>query len=192
MKKRYLLTLLIISGLLLSYFYEPSLDTFSPAHESIQSDPINFYLKNLETRTFNADGIHSNSISSHYAVQHTKKKQIILDQPTMQIALNMAPWTAKAEKGLSSENMKKITLQNQVTLSRSDGMADISTEILVFDSTDEVAYTQSAVEILAKGSKTNADGVSIDLAKEIIHLKKHVKTYYVPEAASHSRHHSKS
>lgn len=188
MKKRYLLTLLIIVGIIFSYFYEPSLESLIPQAEIADTTrPLNFYLEDLETRTFNTEGVHTYTLNSIYAVQHVGEKQVILDKPIMHIALHMAPWTATAEKGISSDNQKKITLSDGVRLSRTDGNANVRTEILVLDSQDEVAYTQSAVEILAYGSKTTADGVFVDLTKEVIHLKDNVNTYYVPEAARSRR-----
>lgn len=184
MKKRYLLIALILSGLVFSYLYEPSLNTLASRQGVADTAaPLNFYMKDLETRTFNAVGEHTNTLTSIYATQQTGREEIQLEQPVMLIALHAAPWTAHANKGISSKNMKKISLKDDVLLSRIDGIADVTTETLVFDSTDEVAYTPSPVEILARGSRTTANGVFIDLNREIIHLKNKVRTHYVPEVA---------
>jgi LPS export ABC transporter protein LptC len=187
MKKRYLLSLVVLSGITFSYFYEPNIHTFT-SDTLPQSTPLSFYLKKLETRSFNQLGQHTNTLSSIYAYQRANNKSIYFDLPEMQIALQSAPWIAHATNGLSSENQKRITLSDSVVLSRFDGIADVSTETLVFDSKDEVAYTESAVEILARGSKTQADGVHIDLNNEVIHLRNNVKTYYVPENTRRHRH----
>ena len=114
---------------------------------------------------------------------NARQKEILLEQPVMLIGLQAAPWSAHALKGISSEDQKKISLQNDVLLSRVDGIADVNTQTLVFDSREEVAYTQSPVEILARGSRTTANGVFIDLNREIIHLKDKVRTYYEPEVS---------
>ena len=184
MKKRYLLIALTLAGLAFSYLYEPSLSTLGSRPGATDTDTtLNFYMKDLETRTFNAAGEHTNTLTSIYATQQAGKQEIQLEQPVMLIALHAAPWTAHANKGVSSSNMKKISLNDDVLLSRIDGIADIKTEKLVFDSTDEVAYTPSPVEILARGSKTTANGVFIDLNREIIQLKDKVRTHYAPEVA---------
>lgn len=184
MKKRYILVALMLGALAFSYFYEPSLDSLPvPRGSEESSQALDFYIRDLETRSFNTDGTHTNTLSSILATQQDGQKEILLEQPVMLIALHLAPWTAHAEKGTSSADQKKISLQNDVLLSRTDGVADVKTGILVFDSQAERAYTESPVEILARGSRTTADGVSIDLNREIIHLNNNVRTYYVPEAA---------
>lgn len=181
-KKRLLLALLALAGLIFSYYYEPSLDALTSSNKQMaKSDSLNFYLRHLETRTFNLKGQHTNTLKSKNAFQLEGRNQIILEQPKMDIALNMAPWVATAETGTTSANLKKITLSDNVKLSRIDGIADVTTEKLVFDSADEVAYTTSAVKILARGSETTADGVHVDLNREIIQLKNNVRTYYAPD-----------
>lgn len=190
MKKPLLLIFLMLGGLVLSYYYEPSMDSLAISRTATyKTDPatLNFYLRNLETRTFNAQGVHTNTLSTPYATQLAGQQHIVLEHPQMLIALHMAPWVANADHGLTSDNLKKVTFTKNVNLSRTDGIADVSTESLVFDGKDEVAYTQSAVQILARGSKTTADGVHIDLNREIIQLKDNVKTYYAPEASRSHR-----
>ena len=172
----------MLAGLVLSYFYEPSLNTLSDKNDlNAGNQALNFYMKDMETRTFNTSGIHTNTLSSIYATQLAGQEEIHLEQPVMLIALNLAPWTAHANTGITSSDLKKISLKNDVLLSRIDGIADIKTETLVFNSSKEIAYTRSPVEILARGSRTTAKGIHIDLNKEVIHLRNHVKTYYAPE-----------
>ncbi len=186
MKRRLLLIFVILSSIVLSYYYEPDMSTFvDKTKNNNQTAETNFYLRNLETRTFNLQGLHTNTLTAMNATQLDGQKQISLDHPQMLIGLQLAPWAANAVYGVTNENLKKVTFQENVKLSRIDGVADVSTEILVFDSTDEVAYTQSPVQILARGSETTADGVHIDLKREIIQLKNNVKTYYAPQKPDH-------
>lgn len=188
MKKSLLLVLLMLIGLILSYYYEPSVNSLaSGTSKKADATSLNFYLRDVETRTFNTEGIHTNTLITNNATQLTGEKEIILSHPQMQIALHETPWTANADIGRTNDSMKKIILNGNVMLSRTDGIADVSTETLVLDSKDEVAYTQSAVQIQARGSKTVADSIHIDLNREIIHLKNHVKTYYAPKNP-HSNH----
>lgn len=179
MIKRIAISSIILTSLLLGYFFEPG-ERILPNQSITTKKDINFYLDDIESRSFNQAGIHTNTLTTPYAAQYTGQSEIQMQQPHLLIALNAIPWLAEAKIGITSANQKMITLSEDVTLVRSDGTADVHTEKLIFDSATEVAYTPSPVAIYARGSKTFADGIHIDLNHEIIQLKNHVRTYYAP------------
>jgi len=179
MKKKIAIAAILLLGLFLAYFFEPNSYHLEQA-STTKTKNIHFYMQDIESRSFTKEGIHNNTLITPYAVEFQGEGKIRMKKPQLHIGFDKSTWLADANEGITSANLKKITLSDSVTIARADGMADIHTERLVFDSTDEVAYTLAPVKIFARGSQTMADGIHIDLNHEVIKLKNNVRTYYAP------------
>lgn len=180
MKKWIVITLLVTVGLFVSYHGLKPAGLF--VHKRDVSSQQRFYLVDLETRSFDETGQLTQILLTDKASQQINRQEIRLSKLELRTGgEGDKRWLATADSGLTYPELDRMTLESNVRLSNPGHNTEIETELLMFDGTKEIAYSDKPIRIQAMGSETSATGIHIDFREETVQLKHNVKTYYDPK-----------
>ena len=180
MNKRFLFTLLIITGLLAGYYEFQLPNLTDPDKISDRPPSLKFYASDITSLSFDKKGQLNTQLNSPYTSHQEGSEFVNFEQPIL-TTFNPAPeWLANAEYGEVNRKNKIITLKKSVVLSKIDTKKKASTDKLFIDTKKKIAYSSSKVKILSKSSIITAKGMHIDFNNETFHLQSNVNAHYVP------------
>jgi len=151
-----------------------------------------FYMKEVETREFDAQGKLHYQLSTpqvtHYQVHPdgpTDGDYTLIEQPDMGFydAEGAAPWLVNAKTGRSETNGQLIRLLDNVLIQQqtpNQGLIQITTTELRVRPSEQFAETDKAVKMRSAKGQIDAIGMDADLAQSRLQLKSQVKAVYDP------------
>jgi lipopolysaccharide export system protein LptC len=151
-----------------------------------------FYMKEVETREFDAQGKLHYQLSTpqvtHYQVHPdgpTEGDYTLIEKPDMGFfdAEGTAPWLVTAETGRSETNGQLIRLLDNVLIKQqtpTQGLIQITTTELRVRASEQFAETDKAVKMRSAKGQIDAIGMDADLAQSRLQLKSQVKAVYDP------------
>jgi lipopolysaccharide export system protein LptC len=152
-----------------------------------------FYMKQVETREFDAQGKLHYQLSTpqvtHYQVHPDGPSDgdyTLIERPDMgfyDADETAAPWLVTAETGRSETNGQLIHLLDNVLVQQqtpSQGLIQITTSELRVRAKEQFAETDKAVKMRSAKGQIDAIGMDADLAQSRLQLKSQVKAVYDP------------
>jgi lipopolysaccharide export system protein LptC len=152
-----------------------------------------FYMKQVETREFDAQGKLHYQLSTpqvtHYQVNPDGPSDgdyTLIERPDMgfyDADETTAPWLVTAETGRSETNGQLIRLLDNVLVQQqtpSQGLIQITTSELRVRAKEQFAETDKAVKMRSAKGQIDAIGMDADLAQSRLQLKSQVKAVYDP------------
>jgi lipopolysaccharide export system protein LptC len=152
-----------------------------------------FYMKQVETREFDAQGKLHYQLSTpqvtHYQVHPDGPSDgdyTLIERPDMgfyDADETAAPWLVTAETGRSETNGQLIRLLDNVLVQQqtpSQGLIQITTSELRVRAKEQFAETDKAVKMRSAKGQIDAIGMDADLAQSRLQLKSQVKAVYDP------------
>ena len=150
------------------------------------------YMKQVETREFNAQGKLHYQLSTpevtHYQLQADAPSDgdyTLLQHPDMRFydTDTSAPWLVTADTGRNEANGQLIRLLDNVVIQQqtpSQGLIQITTSELLVRASEQFAETDKAVKMRSAKGQMDAIGMDADLAQSRLQLKSQVKAVYDP------------
>lgn len=184
----------LVAFILVIFFFAFSLrqkaETQGPESEA-GSFP-QFYMKQVETREFDAKGnLHyqlATPLVTHYQINPEAPSDAdytLITKPDMAFydADANAPWLITAETGRSDTNGKVFRLIDNVLIKQqtpTQGLIQITTSELQVRASEQFAETDKAVKMRSAKGQIDAVGMDADLAQSRLQLKSQVKASYDP------------
>jgi lipopolysaccharide export system protein LptC len=181
---------ILLASLFFGFSLSPNPETTKAINEDTSGFP-QFYMKNVTTSEFNAEGklryqLTTPSIS-HYQLNLNapgENDYTLLEHPSLIFHHEeQAPWTIKATEGRSEKNGELIYLLNNVVISQQSaeqGLVQITTESLLARPVQQFVETDKAVKITAEQTQIDAIGMNADLAASRLQLNSQVDAVYEP------------
>jgi lipopolysaccharide export system protein LptC len=136
----------------------------------------NWFMKNVQTRSYTVDGKLKNVLSSP-KVQHVEKGNIIeLSKPTMVSHTNKGNvWRISAEHGKAAEGShSKVYLWGNVQIKELPGKGSNQTHLitsyLIYNPKTSTAHTNKKVTIMQPNSIMHSTGFTANLKTGVIHF----------------------
>jgi lipopolysaccharide export system protein LptC len=151
-----------------------------------------FYMKQVETREFDAQGKLHYQLSTpqvaHYQINQdapSAADYTLINLPDMAFydAEATAPWLVSAAVGRSEGNGQLIRLLENVVIQQqtpTQGLIRITTSELRVRPSEQFAETDKAVNMRSAKGQIDAKGMDADLAQSRLQLKSQVKAVYDP------------
>lgn len=151
-----------------------------------------FYMKQVETREFDAQGKLHYQLSTphvaHYQINQDAPSEAdytVIELPDMAFydAESTAPWLVTAAIGRSEANGQLIRLLENVVIQQqtpTQGLIQITTSELRVRPREQFAETDKAVKMRSAKGQIDAKGMDADLAQSRLQLKSQVKAVYDP------------
>lgn len=155
----------------------------------VQTAPV-FFVTNFESRQYGEHGTVTQTLrgtrADHFQPGGSAGPQDYTVIQALEGEIHQQdgePWFLRADQGVANAKGQEITLSGQVRLRLQDpvrGVTELSTEKLVYFPKQRLASTDAPVTIVTPDSKTHAVGLNADLEREILTLKKQVRSVHEP------------
>lgn len=151
--------------------------------EALQESRSDYYMEGVVSRHFDAAGQLSHVLMAPRIDHYQDQKRSLMQQPRIQLARpDGAPWEVSAELADAEHSSEKLTLRQQVALSRagSNNVAPLrmETDSLIVDMQARTADTAAEVRFRSSNGHVSATGLRANLATEQLELLANVKGHY--------------
>ncbi|AFV00643.1 LPS export ABC transporter periplasmic protein LptC [Simiduia agarivorans] len=182
-----------IALLVLLYLFtvdNPSSQLFDTADSGqTQTAPV-FFITDFESRQYGDSGtivqILRGLRADHFQPkgQASAEDYTVIEQLEAEIFQDQEdPWLIRANQGVANQKGQQITLSGNVKLWLQDperGLTELTTEKLVYFPKRRFATTDAPVRITTPDGTADAIGLDADLTKQILTLKKRVRSVHAP------------
>jgi lipopolysaccharide export system protein LptC len=150
---------------------------------ALQATRSDYYMEGVVSRHFDLNGQLSHVLIAPRIDHFQDQKRSLMQQPRIQLARpDGVPWEVSAELADAEHSSEKLTLRQQVSLSRSAvaGVAPLrmETDMLIVDMQARTADTSSTVHFSGANGKVSATGLRANLTTEQLELLSNVKGHY--------------
>jgi LPS export ABC transporter protein LptC len=155
------------------------------APAATQTEEPGYAARDAELIETGADGRPLYRLNAETIRQHPKEGSVQLDKVRMAYrAENSSQWTLSAAQGEIRENNEQIELEGDVRvvglLPGTDGLAQIRTDRLSFDTRTEVASTREPVTLIWSGRELTGTGLVANLKDRQVRLESAVHGRFTP------------
>jgi lipopolysaccharide export system protein LptC len=150
-----------------------------------RSEETGYFARNAELTETGEDGRPLYRLDAETILQRPKDDSVQLNKVRMTYrAENSSQWALSAEHGTVRENNEHIELAGDVRVAGvvpgTNGLAQILTDTLSFDTKTEVASTQDEVTVLWAGRELHGTGLTANLKDRQVRLESKVHGRFTP------------
>ncbi len=143
----------------------------------------NFKISNIDTR-----GQANYILSGKRLERYSNSDDAMVSLPVLNFLQENNHWLITADQAIVNNRTNIITLNDNVIMQQQDKpqSVQISSDIMHIDTSSQVAYTDTQVNIRQGPSRMQSTGMRFDNSKNILELNHNVNGYYLnPRHASH-------
>lgn len=185
MRKRYIVTILTALAIVAYMTLSEQTSNEEIIPDALADQEPDYIIVGLETDSFDDQGLLTQQISAQKAIHYPKDDITLLEKPTVILhEENQPKWGVRSDSGRLLKD-QVIDLNGEVIivpLQSTGNDFSLTTASLHIDLQSQIADTDATVIIESDNSELNAQGMTIDLQKQLVNFKSQVRGRHVPKA----------